>query len=31
MNTKECMKRKCKGCKYYNECFKIKKTNNKSA
>lgn len=39
LNWKECMKRKCEQCKYYNKCFKeeslvrkeIKVTNNDRA
>lgn len=27
INYGNCMKRKCKECKYYNRCFKNKKTN----
>ena len=28
INWKECMKRKCEQCKYYDKCFKEERKNN---
>lgn len=28
INWKECMKRKCEQCKYYNKCFKERRQKN---